>query len=230
MYTRAVLLAWSLAILGGCLLAYDMAHAEPYITLGGGFTVFRPTTADGDFWQQGFPHSYKSMAPAFKVGVGWEFNNQWATELRYVNLGNNGYTQHQFVGDEWYDSKAHRCRPPCTVPGSFVARDYVQGVDLTVLRTFTDYAYRPFVRLGAALMLHRLDVNIQNPTIAGPDSQQFIRTDGRMPMAVAGIGVKRGHFTLETTFYYGLGGSNCLSPCGFPQSTQFMTTMVGFNW
>ena len=211
---------------------YDMAHAEtgPYLTIGGGFTAFTPTTADGDFVQRGLPHNYKWAAPVFKVGVGWNFSDTWAAELRYVNAGSNGYDSN-FVSDLSYNPKTHTCAASCNTPGFLRARDYVQGFDLTVLRTFTSYEYRPYLRLGAALMLHRLDVNIWNhPINAAPDSQTFIRTDGRIPMLVAGVGVKHGHFTLESTLYYGLGGPNCLSPCGFPQSTQFVTTMVGFNW
>ena len=229
-YPRAVLTAWLLAILLACALAYDMAHAESYITVGGGFTAFVPTTADGDFVQRGFSPNYKRAAPAFKVGIGYNFADRWAVEVRYVNLGSNGYNS-KFVGDTAYDAKQHRCTVSCGDYGSLRARDYVQGFDLTVIRTFTSYEYRPYFRLGAALMLHRLDVNIlNNPVNAAPDSQTFIRTDGRMPMLVAGVGAKHGHFTLETTLYYGLGGNNCLTYCGFPQSTQFVTTMVGFNW
>ena len=231
-YPRAVLTTWLLAVLLALLLAYDMAHAEtgPYLTVGGGFTAFIPTTADGDFVQRGFPNDYKALAPAFKVGVGYEFNDKWAAELRYVNLGSNGYDS-PFVSDLSYLPKQHRCTASCDTPGHLVARDYVQGIDLTILRAFPGYEYAPFLRLGAAYMLHRLDVNIyNNPVNVAPDSQQFIRVDGRMPMLVAGVGVKRGHFTLDTTFYYGLGGPNCLTYCGFPQSTQFMTTMAGFNW
>lgn len=214
------------------VLAYDMAHAElgPYLTVGGGFTAFIPTTADGDFVQRGFPNDYKALAPAFKVGIGYEFNDRWATELRYVNLGSNGYDS-PFVSDLSYNAKTHHCFASCDTPGHLVARDYLQGIDLTVLRSFPGYAYVPFIRLGAAYMLHRLDVNIyNNPINVAPDSQRFIRVDGRMPMLVTGVGVKRGRFSVETTFYYGLGGPNCLSPCGFPQSTRFVSTMIGFNW
>ena len=229
-YPRALVITWSLALLLACALAYDMAHAEPYITVGGGFTAFTPTTADGDFVQHGLPHSYKWAAPAFKVGIGYNFTDRWAVEARYVNLGSNGYSTN-FVADNAYNPKTHQCLATCNQLGYLRARDYVQGFDLTVLRTFTDYEYRPFIRLGAALMLHRLDVNIQNhPALTAPDTQSFIRMDGRIPMLVGGVGVKHGHLSLETTLYYGFGGTNCLSPCGFPQSTQFMTTMVGFNW
>ena len=231
-YPRAVLTAWLLAVLLACALAYDLAHAEtgPYLTVGGGFTAFMPTAMDGDFVQRGFSPNYKWAAPAFKVGAGYNFTDRWAIEARYLNLGSNGYDSN-FVSDLSYNPKTHQCTASCNTPGFLRARDYVQGVDLTVLRTFTDAEYRPFIRLGAALMYHRLDVNIWNhPINAAPDSQTFIRTDAWMPMLVGGIGVKRGHFTLESTLYYGLGASNCLSPCGFPQSTQFVTTMVGFNW
>ena len=229
-YPRALVITWSLALLLACALAYDMAHAEHYITVGGGFTAFTPTTADGDFVQHGLPNNYKWAAPAFKVGAGYAFDEWYAIELRYVNAGSNGYDSN-FVSDLSYNPKTHTCTASCNTPGFLRARDYVQGVDLTVVRTFTHHEYRPFVRLGAALMLHRLDVQIWNhPINAAPDSQQFIRADGRMPMLVAGVGVKRGHFTLESTLYYGLGGPNCLTYCGFPQSTQFVTTMVGFNW
>ena len=229
-YPRVVIINW-LALLLAVLLTTCEAHAgELYLTLGGGFTAFVPTTMDGDFVQRGLPHNYKWAAPAFKAGLGWNFTDRWAVEARYVNLGSNGYDTN-FVSDLSYNPKTHQCTASCNTPGYLRARDYMQGFDLTVLHTFTSYEYRPYVRLGAALMLHRLDVNIWNhPINAAPDSQQFIRADGRMPMLVTGVGVKRGHFTLESTLYYGLGGPNCLTYCGFPQSTQFVTTMVGFNW
>ena len=235
-YPLAVTLNWLAALgLAVVFLTTDTcsrpAHAEGlYATFGGGVSAFVPTTADGDFVQRGLPHNYKWAAPAFKVGIGYNFTDRWAVEARYLNLGSNGYDSN-FVSDLSYSAKTHQCTASCTTPGYLRARDYVQGFDLTVLRTFTDYEYRPFLRLGAALMYHRLDVNIWNhPINAAPDSQTFIRTDAWMPMAVIGVGVKRDRFSLETTFYTGFGGTNCITPCGFPQSTQFLVTMLGVTF
>lgn len=224
----------TISILGFLLVSecsLQPAHAgSPYVTVGGGFTAFNPTTADGDFTQQYFRPNYKWAAPAFKVGAGYAFNDRYAVELRYVNAGSNGYDS-KFVSDLSYNAKTHTCTASCNTPGFLRARDYVQGFDLTVLRTFTDYDYRPYVRLGAALMYHRLDVNVaHNPVNVAPDSQSFMRMEGWMPMAVLGVGVKRDRFSLETTFYTGFGGTNCVSPCGFPQSTQFLTTMLGVTF
>src|SRR5438132_2021192 len=110
------------AMVGTC----SMARAEPFLDLALGATVFVPTTSDGVWYQEAFPHHFNRTDVAVRAGLGWRFNDRWRTTMSYLRLGSVHSTA-AFVFDADYDPIAHRCLARCDKLNHLVATDAVQG-------------------------------------------------------------------------------------------------------
>ena len=230
-YPRAVLTAWLLAALLTCALAYDMAHAGELSLEGGlGLSYFTPTIMDGTWANWGLDHTWKRDSLAYKVGLSYAFSPKWAVSVAYLNMGQTGVDARTTLDDNDYDPMNHVCLKRCHSLGAFKVRDRMQGGELTVTRSFPHGNWIPFVKVGAAVMVHNVQVvMIDNANIV---PQQF---HGNIPMTVLGGGIeyKPWHVALDTSWYHGLGGddSGCIGgPCGWPISKQVLVTTFGFRF
>ena len=227
-YPHAVLTAWLCALLLACALAYDMAHAgELYLDAGIGASLFVPTIGDGTWYQQGLPHDWKRDSLAYKVGLGYRFNERWSVSAAYLNLGQSGVDARTTLDDSYYDPINHKCLQKCDALGSFKVRDRMQGGELTISRAFPVGNWSPYVKVGGAVMIHNLQA-----VIVDSANMSVLNFHGNIPMIVLGGGVeyKPWHLYAETSFYHGLGGddSGCLGgPCGWPISKQVLVTVFG---
>lgn len=80
---------------------------------------------------------------------------------------------------------------------------------------------QPSVRLGAALMFHHLQAISPQVSMLNP----VIDLHGRIPMTLLGAGLCYKQVCADTTYYHGLGGPNCLTPCGLPISKEMLVTL-----
>jgi hypothetical protein len=223
-YPKAVLTSWLLALLLALLLAYDMAHAEPglYLDMGVGMTQYIPTVEDGTWYQEPLPHRWLLQAPAFKVGLGYQFKNNWFVQANYMDLG-KVKVRASVVDDPLYDPKAHSCKPPCSPVGYIKVHDHYYGPELLVGRAFPQGDWSPYLKGGLALLFHR--VQMDSPTDA-----QLLNFTGAIPMLAMGGGLQYRWAYAEGVYYHGPGGTNdCIiqSTCGHPISKQLFTMTVG---
>lgn len=221
-YPRAVLLIWTAALLLACLLAYDIAHAEGWYVEGGlGMTNFQRTVEDGTWWQEGLPHSWDTHDTAWKLCGGYQFE-RWALSGCYVSAGVIKNVA-GFVGDEDYDPKNHVCLRNCNKLSWLEGSDAIRLYELAgTYRWHWGEAWSPFAKVGGALMTHRLTI-----ANGGVPSQQYY---GRIPSTALGAGLCYKLACVESTYYHGLGGMNCYTPCGFPLSKELFVTLFTLKW
>src|SRR3990167_11054820 len=84
------------------------SYAGLYLDLAGGATQFMVTAQDGDYRQDGLPHTFALTSAAYRVGLGWQFNEQWSIQAGYINLGPLK-PRAVFVGDATYNPTTHPC-------------------------------------------------------------------------------------------------------------------------
>lgn len=219
-YPRAALTTWLLAFtlaVGSCQVV--KAEAGVYLDVAGGLTNFIVTANDGDYLQKGLPHQFDLRSAAYKVELGYRFNDRWSVQGGYVNLGTLNQTA-QFVSDEDYRSKANWCIRNCPTAPTHKITDAYHGGELTMTRSWMNQDYGFFLKGGGALLLHRM-------TITRINDGGFIEHYGRFPAVVAGAGVSYKWAYVEMDYYHGLGGSNCYNGCGWPLSKETIVTWVG---
>lgn len=223
-WIAAAIVATGLVLLSEC--AVTPAHAGQFSLEGGvGLSFFIPTIDDGTWYQQGLEHYWKRDSLAYKVGLSYAFNDHWSVSAAYLNMGQTGVDARTTLDDSYYDPIHHVCTANCTALGSFKVRDKMQGGEITVTRSFPMGDWSPFLKAGAAVMVHKLtSVNVDNANIL---TQHW---HGNIPMTVLGGGVeyKPWHIALDTSWYYGLGGddSGCIGgACGWPISKQVLVTL-----
>ena len=197
---------WLLAVLIGVGLlmsecAVRPAHAELYLDAAGGLTQFMITTPDGDYLQRGLPHTLDLKSAAYKVGLGWRFNERWSIQGGYVNLGTVKQSA-VFVSDENYNPKTSQCLNGCPGQSNYRMTDAYHGGELTITRTFPFNAYSLFIKGGGAYLMHRFTIHQDN------GSHTFMQHYGQFPAVVAGLGASYKWAYIEADYYHGLGGSN----------------------
>lgn len=223
-YPRLTLLAWIIALLLACLLAYDMAHAgELYLNLAGGYTRFLVTAGTGDYVQTDLPHSLDLNSVAYRAGLGYRFNERWSLQAGYINLGTINQTA-KFVADADYDAKNNKCLNNCGTAQPYLMTDRFHGGELTVTRTFAFNDYSVFLKGGGALLFHQF-------RIARYDGEQPHENDGKFPATVAGVGACYKWACAETNYYHGLGGSNGFmgQSQGWPLSKEMFVSLISLK-
>jgi len=198
-------------------------HAEFYVDVAGGITTFIPTIEDGTWWQQGLPHKFDTTAFAWRAGVGYRFNARWSVQANYVNLGTVRINA-AVVPDGAYDNVAHKCLQFCDQPLPTKTSDAMQGFEVSATRTWQVGPVSPFLRGGAALMFHRLTLTSEDQ-----DSPNQLKYYGRIPMVLVGGGLCWKQICLDETYYHGLGGQNCLTPCGLPVAKEALVSLISFK-
>lgn len=224
-YPRAVLTTWLLALLLALLLAYEVAHAgELYLDAAGGFTRFILTATDGDYIQRGLPSKLDLNSMAYKVGLGYRFNERWSVQGGYINLGTINQTA-KFVSDEDYAAKQSLCVKNCATAPTYRITDAYHGGELTLTRTFKlDESWSWHLKAGGAYLMHRFTINKEDGS--GQSNQHY----GQFPATVVGAGIGYKWFRTELTWYHGIGGANGPNnSSGWPLSTQLAVAWMGFN-
>ena len=222
------LLAFAVAI--GLLLVSECttqpAHAGLYLEAAGGFTNFLITAPDGDYLQRSLPHSLDTRSLAYRVGLGWSFNERWSVQGGYVNMGQ--ITQSAiFVGDENYNAKTSQCTNGCPGRKNYRMTDAYHGGELTLTRTFhLDDAWAWHLKGGGAYLMHRFTLHQEN------GSHTFIQHYGQFPAVMMGAGGSYGPLYLELDYYHGLGGSNGFmgQDQGWPLSKEMLVGWFGVRF
>ena len=199
------------------------AHAGLYLDAAGGLTQFLITAPDGDYLQRGLPHSLDTRSLAYKVGLGWRFNERWSIQAGYLNLGTVNQSA-IFVSDENYNAKTGQCLNGCPNQANYRITDAYHGGELTITRTFKlDDSWAWHVKAGGAYLMHRFTINREN------GSHTFLQHYGQFPAVVAGVGASYKWAYLETNYYHGLGGSNGFMghQQGWPLSKEMIVTWFG---
>src|SRR3990167_5316479 len=197
------------------------SYAGLYLDLAGGATQFMVTAQDGDYRQEGLPHTFDLTSAAYRVGLGWQFDERWSIQAAYLNLGTLNQSA-VFVSDEHYDRHTKHCLNGCPNQAHYTITDAYQGGELTVTRTFAFDSFDLFLKGGGALLLHRV-------TIHRLYGGTFLEHYGRFPATVVGAGGCYGAVCLETTYYHGIGGYNWLTPCRWPLSKEMFVSLLSIK-
>ena len=217
---------WIVAgLIAGALLLFTEcspreAHAELYVDVAGGLAQFMVTAPDGDYLQRGLPRSLDLRSLAYRVGLGYRFNERWAIQGSYVNFGTLNQTA-KFVSDEDYSAKGSACIKNCATAPTYRITDKYHGGELTVSRTWEHI----YLKAGMAYLMHGFTINREDGT--GQSNQHY----GQFLSTVAGLGWQHGPFYLEADYYHGLGGSNGFlgSDNGWPLSKEQVVAWFGLR-
>lgn len=197
----AVLIALGLFIASEC--TPRPAHAGVYLDAAGGFSQFLVTATDGDYLQRGLPHSLDTKSLAYRVGLGYAFNDRWAVRASYLNLGTINQSA-KFVADADYNPKVSQCISNCANAAPYRMTDNYRGVELIATRSFRlSEAWNLNLSAGGAYLDHRFTIDKQ----AGTNNESH-RNRGQFVATVLGGGTCYGWLCGEASYYHGLGGSN----------------------
>ena len=226
-YPRMIAIHWLSLLLVTVYSCQAMpAHAgELFLDLAGGFSQFLITATDGDYLQRSLPHSLDTRSAAYKVGLGWKFNERWSIQGGYVNLGTVKQSA-IFVPDENYDAKTATCLNGCTRQSNYRMTDAYHGGELTITRTFhLNDSWAWHLKAGGAYLMHRFTLHQEN------GSHTFIQHYGQFPTVVAGVGASYKWAYLEADYYHGLGGSNGFmgQDQAWPLSKEQIVLWFGFK-
>ena len=221
-YPRMIALNWLALLLG--LIVTCQAHAEAYLDVSAGATNYFVTSADGDYRQGSLPHTFDTKSAAYRVELGWRFNERWAIQAGYLNLGTLKQSA-IFVPDENYDPKTAACLNGCTRQSNYRITDAYHGGELTLTRSFGFDDWSLFLKAGGAYLMHRFTLNVEDGS--GASIQHY----GQFPATVAGAGVSYKWAYIEADYYHGIGGSNGFmgSDQGWPLSKEMLVLWFGFK-
>ena len=201
-YPHLVLVNWLallLAIVASCQAM--PAHAgQAYLDVAGGASLYGITAVDGDYIQRGLPHDLDRTSLAYRVELGWKFNERWSVQAGYLNLGTIKQDA-LFVDDRDYNAKAGTFTTTQGAPVPNKMTDAYRGLELTVARTFQWSDYALFLKGGGAWMEHKF-------TIVRMDTGGSHRHDGEYPAVVLGVGASYRWLYTELEYIHGIGGSN----------------------
>ena len=203
-----------------CLLSSSVAHAgELYFDAAVGATLFQRTIEDGTWIQDALPHRTDFTSLAWRVGLGYRFTERWSVQANALRMGTVTSTA-RVVNDRDYDSIAHACLANCSTAFPFTTIDTMHGGELSLTRTWLLGPVAPFLRGGGALLWHHLRAH-------------WLGTAGEMhgwiPMGLVGGGLCYGWACVESTYYHGIGGMNCLTPCGLPIAKEAVVSLVSLK-
>ena len=227
-YPQAIATTWTLAVALGSLAFCEAmpAHAQsgPFLDLAGGASQFLITATDGDYLQRGLPHDIDTRSLAYRVGVGYAFNDRWAARVSGFSLGNITQSA-RFVADADYNPKTGQCTANCANAAPYRMTDAYRGVELVVSRSFRlSEAWTVQASLGGAYLDHRFTINKN----AGTNDESH-RNRGQFVATVVGAGVGYRWLFTEISYYHGLGGSNGFlgQDQAWPLSKEIIVAWVG---
>ena len=212
------------AVIGAALLisecAVRPAHAEVYLDLAGGLTRFLITAPDGDYIQRDLPHTLNLNSLAYRIGLGYRFNERWSIQGGYVNLGTIKQDA-RFVADQDYNPKLSQCLANCATAPPYKMTDTYKGLELTATRTFPLGDWSLFLKGGGAFSKHTF-------SIVRLDTASFHENKGQFYSVVMGSGGCYQWACLELDYYHGLGGSNGFmgEPQGWPLSKELLVSWL----
>lgn len=187
------------------------AGLELYATGGIGPSIGTQYPDDGTWYQEPFAHRFDRTSVGYRLGGGLRLNEQWALEGAYVNLGTPRVSA-DFVFDQYYDAVHHQCLAKCRKPNHLEGKNYVRGVDVSLIRRFQYENWTPYLRVGGAMLWHTMDVAAFTPT----GDPTGVVMHGTMPSVVGGAGICYTWVCGEVLMYQAIGHS------GNPLSTQFV--------
>ena len=204
-YPRMIALNW-LALLVAIVASCQAlpAHAgNLYLDAAGGVSLFQVTAQDGDYIQRGLPHDLDLTSMAYRVGLGWQFNERWAVRASYINLGTIKQNA-KFVADADYNPKLGQCVANCANAAPYFMTDAYKGGELVVTRTFPlSDKWAVSLSLGGAYLSHTFTINKN----AGTNDESH-RNKGQFIATVLGGGACYARLCAEASYYHGLGSSN----------------------
>ena len=206
-YPRMLMLNWLALLIGlavfSCQALPARAESGVYLDLAGGGSFYSITAADGDYIQKGLPHSLDTRSLAYRVGLGYSFNDRWALRASYINLGSVKQSA-KFVADQDYNAKLGQCVSNCANAAPYRMTDNYKGLELVVSRSFRlSEAWTVQASAGGAYLDHRFTINKN----AGTNDESH-RNRGQFVAPVVGAGVGYRWIFTELSYYHGLGGSN----------------------
>ena len=220
----AIAVAIGLLLVSEC--ATQPAHAGLYLDAAGGVTQFFITATDGDYLQKGLPHTLDTRSLAYRVGLGWSFNERWAIRASYLNLGSVKQSAN-FVADADYNAKTGRCTANCANAAPYVMSDNYRGLEAIVTHSWRlSELWSVQLSGGGAYLDHRFTINKQ----AGTNDESH-RNRGQFAAAVLGGGACWKIVCGEMSYYHGLGGSNGFmgQDQGWPLSKELLVSWLSIQ-
>lgn len=215
------------------LLSGTGRAGELYLEGGLGFSHFpdagRPY--DGTWRQDGLngANAFTRNDKAFRVGVGWRFDEHWAIAASLASAGATKFTS-RFVGEQDYDEHAHKCvnLPACAGAREYKGSDAIRIYDATVSYTVPLDKWRPYVKVGGAVVTHRFTIQ---PAFGMPLPQ--LSSYGWFPALAVGGGICRqmigkASICLDNVYYMAVnGGMSSMREDDFPLAKHINLTTVG---
>lgn len=203
-----------LVMVGVFVLLPVSVQALDYFVEGGiGASLFQKGQ-DGTWFQDGVGGVvWDAKDVAFRAGGGVRLTEQWSLGLNYLDLGTVS-VQSNYVADESYDAKAHRCHHGCDHPKSLRTFDTLRGGELIGTYTPWQWPVVPYLRGGVAVLSHSL-----NWSTLGQDFDLH----GVILAAAMGGGVCYQWLCADVTYYKGIGSTK------FPVTQDAVVPMVAFR-
>ena len=204
----------------------SLVGAEVYLDLAGGLTRFLITAPDGDYIQRDLPHTLDLNSLAYRVGLGYRFNERWGIRSSWINFGTVNQSAN-FTADADYNAKVGKCTANCANAAPYRMTDNYRGVELVVTRSFAIAEnWTLQASLGGAYIDHRFTINKN----AGTNDESH-RNRGQFPATVLGGGACYKWACMETSYYHGLGGSNGFmgQDQAWPLSKEIFVTVLSIK-
>lgn len=221
-YAHIVIVNW-LALLLGLVVTCQAQAGQLYLDAAGGVSLFQVTAHDGDYIQRDLPHDLSLKSAAYRVGVGWQFNERWSVQGSYINLGTIKQDA-RFVADEDYNPKLSQCLANCATAPPYKMTDAYRGWELTATRTFPFKNWSLFIKGGGAYLRHTF-------SIVRLDTASFHENKGRFYSAIVGGGVQYKWAYAELDYYISPGSPNSFMghSQGWPLSKEQVVMWFGFK-
>lgn len=205
------------------LLLISPAWADNlFIEAAGGMTHFYRIHKDNYWYQAPYPYEHSLNSTAWRLGIGYQFSDQWSASVSWLNLGNVG-VKARFVTDAQYSRCLDGDHGPqgCGAPTQrFDIKSENQGPEFALRRDFKN----TYLRGGVFLWM--FDFHMKGEAADGtPFDNNSDSFSGWRLAPFVGAGVKYKSLFAEINYYHGLGGKG-----GFPIAKQAVVPMVGFRW
>lgn len=180
------------------------AETNLNVNVGLGSVLFKPTTPDGTWYQQAFPHEFDNLSLGYKAGAHVNVNG-WLIGANYVSLGTAGVKALATESDHDYDLATHTCTANCDTPNSFDVTTKAKGWE-TYVGYKWDYPLAPFLTVGLA----RFNQSTKAVVTAHNESDPFItiNTEGHYWAIRSGAGLCYKWVCADTTYYKGVTGQD----------------------
>ena len=199
------------------LLCFPAYAGDLSIEFGVGQTHFQRIKRDNYWCQAPFECDRDLTSTAWRLGLMKKASPQWSYGVAYLNLGNATVSSLAIPSDEAYgrcaagDRSSQGCGFGTT---RFLVTERTRGFELIGKREFDDF----YLRGGLYLWFHRLHARL--PEHPGLEAH----FNGTILAPFLGVGIERGPFFVEISYYRGLGDG------GFPIAKEAWLPMIGMRF